>query len=133
MTNAGVYPPLPTTTVGERHRRRHQSDTLGTFQTSEIAPHASADDDSATARNALNQEEATTEGEGPFPKKIGTNEWLHADGQVYKKLMFVIRKDQSEALDVLLASGNKKLGEDRSEVVRTLLDKANIAGGDASS
>jgi hypothetical protein len=77
-------------------------------------------------------ERRSEEGES-FPKKIGTNEWLHADGQVYKKLMFVIRKDQSETLDVVLAAGRPKLGENRSEVVRTLLDHAGIQGGNEAT
>jgi hypothetical protein len=69
--------------------------------------------------------------EGSFPKKIGPNEWLHADGHVYKKVMVVIRKDQSQALDVMLAGGDHRLGDDRSEVVRSLLDRRGIRGGDA--
>lgn len=64
-----------------------------------------------------------------FPKRVGTNEWLHADGRVYKKLMFVIRKDRSEALDVVLATTSLALSEDRSEVVRNLLDHVGIKAG----
>ena len=118
--------------VGERYKRRHE-DISSPGGPDPMASGANLED----ATSAANVEESfpedserqSPEGES-FPKKIGTNEWLHADGQVYKKLMFVIRKDQSEALDVVLAAGRPKLGEDRSEVVRNLLDHAGIQGGD---
>lgn len=114
--------------VGERHKRRHEdiSSPDGPHHTTS---QADLEEISRVAnRNDLPSDNQSPEGES-FPKKIGTNEWLYADGRVYKKLMFVIRKDQSEALDVALASGRPKLGEDRSEIVRNLLDHAGINGG----
>jgi hypothetical protein len=122
-------------TVGERHKRRHKD-----ISSPDGPEHMTFGTNMKDSTSAVNMEESSPEdserqspeGES-FPKKIGTNEWLHADGQVYKKLMFVIRKDQSEALDVVLAAGRPKLGEDRSEVVRNLLDHAGIQGGNRAT
>jgi len=118
--------------VGERHKRRHED-----ISSPDEPDHITSGVDLGGGTSTANVEESSpkdsdrkSQERESFPKKIGTNEWLHADGLVYKKLMFVIRKDQSEALDVVLAAGRPTLGEDRSEVMRNLLDHAGINGGD---
>lgn len=120
--------PTPSRTFSEHSKGTEDSPNMGTSNSSDGDTNSEngSEEDTVDSRSS---EEKTSEGKS-FPKKIGPNEWLHADGIVYKKVIFVIRKDQSEALDVMLASNDYRFGKNRSEVVRTLIDRAGIKGGD---
>ena len=119
--------------ISSRIRKRgewpEETETNVDAEADETDPSATESSETEASNESFQDEEHS--GGGSFPEKVGPNEWLHADGYIYKKAIFVIRKSQSEALDVMLAGGDHRLGEDRSDVVRTLLDRMEIRGGDA--
>lgn len=61
-----------------------------------------------------------------YPIKLSDGTYLHEDGHRYSHSLFVVRADQKKAMGLSLLQGKTEKGENKSEIIRTLLDEAGF-------